>query len=137
MGAAIYPQTIKGYEVKILPADASNLKTLVTGGTNGTRVEMIMATSTDTVNRDLQFVLTVGGVDYIIDTVTCTANGGTVSSTAATNIMGHATKFLWCPTDAAGNRYMYVENGAVLKVKSLATVTAAKEITVYAHGGDF
>lgn len=138
MATPIFPQTIKSWFAKILPADTSSLKTLVTAGANGSRIDSIIATSTDSSSaRDLQFVITSGGVDYIIDTVQVPTNSGNTNSIAAVNILGHATKFLWAAYDANGNRYLTLASGAVLKVKSLSTVTSAREITVFAQGADY
>lgn len=138
MATPIFPQTIKSWFAKIAPADTSSLKTLVTAGANGSRIDSIIATSTDnSSSRDLQFVITSGGVDYIIDTVQVPTNSGNTNSIASVNILGHATKFLWANYDANGNRFMTLASGAVLKVKSLSTVTSAREITVFAQGADY
>jgi len=133
----IFPQAIKNHQTQIATADASNLKTLITGGTNGTKIEALVATSTDTSARDLQFVLTISAVDYILDTISCPANSGNTNSIATLNILSNATRFLWAPYDAAGNRYLYIASGTALKVRSLTTLTSAKVISVMAMGADF
>jgi hypothetical protein len=134
----IYPQTIKNWNVQIALADASNLKTLVTGGTNGSKIESLFATSTETANtRDLQFVLTVSGTDYILDTINVPVNAGFTNNVAPLNILNSTTRFLWASYDAAGNRYLYIASGAVLKVKSLTTLASGKTIQVNASGADF
>lgn len=133
----IFPQTIQSWLAKILPADTTALKTLVTAGANGSRIDDIIATSTDTASRDLQFVITNGGVDYIIETIACPANSGNTTAIVSLNILGSATRFLWADFDANGNRYMTLGSGSVLKVKSLTTVTASREIAIFAQGGDY
>src|SRR5574340_560924 len=125
----IFPQTVKNYVAQILNADASNLKTLCTGATNGSKIESITVASTDTAARDLQLVMTISAVDYILATVSIPANSGNTNALAAVDILRSA---LWpgLSYDSNGNKILYVASGAVLKVKSLATVTAAKEIDV-------
>jgi hypothetical protein len=132
----IFPQTIKNYVAQILPADASGKKALVTGATNGTKIEAITVASTDTSARDLQLVLTISSVDYILATVSIPANSGNTNALPAVDILRHA-QWTGLSYDSNGNKILYVANGSVLNVKTLTTVTAAKEIDVLAIGGDF
>ena len=72
----IFPQTVKNYVAQILPADTTTKKTLVTGATNGTKIESITVASTDTSARDLLLYLTVSAVDYLLGTVAIPINSG-------------------------------------------------------------
>jgi hypothetical protein len=132
----IFPQTIVTSVAKIAPADASNLKTLYTASANGSRIDSIIVTSTDTNSRDLQFIVTISGVDYILGTITIPANTGTNNSTPIKSVLENA-QFAGLPSDVNGNHYTMLASGAVLKVKSLSTVTTAKEISIFAQGGNF
>ncbi len=134
----IFPATIKSWFAKIAPADTTTLKTLITAGSNGSRIDSIMASNTATASAsDLQFVITSGGVDYIIDTVQIPVNSGFTNAVVAVNILNHSTKFLWTTYDANGNRYMTLASGAVLKVKVLTTIATGKELSVFAQGADY
>jgi hypothetical protein len=139
----IFPQTIKNYAVQILPADASALKTLVTGATNGTKVEMINIASTDTSARDVQLWMTISAVDYLIGTIPIPANSGNTNALLAQGLLSSLIStspflpFFQFPLDSNGNRYIYVASGSVLKVSSLTTVTAAKAISILTQAGDF
>jgi hypothetical protein len=132
----IFPQTVKNYAAQILNADASNKKALVTGATNGTKIEAITVSSTDTSARDLQLVMTIGAVDYILTTVSIPASSGTTNAVPAVDILRTA-QWPGLSFDANGNKILYVASGAVLNVKSLTTVTTGKEIDALAIGGDF
>jgi hypothetical protein len=132
----VFPQTIKNYVAQILPADASNVKTLVTGATNGTKIEAITVASTDTTARDVQLVLTISSVTYVLATVQIPITAGNTNSAPAVDVLRH-TQWPGLSYDANGNKILYVANGAVLGIKSLTTVTAAKEIDALAIGGDF
>ena len=132
----IFPQTVKSNVAQILPADTTTKKTLVTGGTNGSKVESITVASTDTTTRDLQFWMTISAVDYLLATVNIPVNSGNTNAIPAVDILRSA-QWPGLSYDAMGNKILYVANGAVLKVACTTTVTAAKEIDVLASGGDF
>ena len=76
----IFPVTIQTAFQQILPADASALKNLYTGAANGTKIDNILISSTDTSNRDLVFYITSGGIDYQIATISCIANSGNTNA---------------------------------------------------------
>lgn len=134
----IFPTTIKSWLAKIALADTTALKTLVTPGANGSRIDSIMVSNTATAAAsDLQFYITFGGVDYLIDTVTIPVNSGFVNSIVPVAILAHATKFLWTAYDANGNRYLVLASGAVLKAKVLANMATGKEIAIFAQGADY
>jgi hypothetical protein len=132
----IFPQTVKSLAVQILPADASALKTLVTGATNGTKVEAITVASTDTSARDVAVVMTISAVDYLLTTISIPANSGNTNALPAVDLLRSA-QIPGLSYDAFGNKILYVASGAVLKVKATTTVTAAKEIDFLAVSGDF
>lgn len=132
----VFPQTIKTNVAQILPADTTSLKTLVTPGANGTRVDNIIVSSTDTSAKDLQFVITVSATDYVVGTLSIPANSGFTNAVPLVSVFAHS-QFIAFNTDVNGNKHMYLANGAVLKVKALTTVTAAKAISVVAQCGDF
>ena len=134
----IYPQSIKNWVVKFLPADTTSFKTIATGGPDGSRIDSMCATNTATASAsDMQFVITISGVDYIIDTVQIPVNSGFTNGIVSVNLLNNATKFLWLPYDGNGNRYLYLPSGSSLRAKLGATIATGKEISVFAQGGDF
>lgn len=131
----VFEQTPNLGVQQILPADTTSLKTLYTGGTNGSRIMAIFLASTDTSSRDVQFVITVGGTDYLFSTLSCVARSGDTNSAAMISAFNH-TQFAGLPQDANGNRYIYLTSGAILKAKSTATVTTAKAINLIVQALD-
>ncbi len=108
-------------------ADTTTKKTLVTGGTDGTRVDAMNVSSTDTAAVVLNVYVTVSGTDYF---------RGSVSIAAATGTAGAATIDL-IPTLAATLGYIGLGNGHVLKIACNATMTAAKVLDIVAQYGDY
>jgi len=133
----MFAQTIANGYTKIVTADSTNYKTLLTAGANGSLVDLITVTSTDTSSRDLQFCITISGTDYIFCTVSVSANSGNTSSVGLVSIFDSPRLGLTLGLpllDSNGNKLLRLGNGEVLKVKAVATVTAAREISVRASG---
>lgn len=133
----VFPQSIKNGAVQIANADASNLKTIITPGANGSRVDCLLVSSTDTTARDLQLVVTKGGVDYIIGTLSVPANTGNTNAVAMINALAHANIGPYLINDLNGNKILFLESGSVLKAKTLTTVTSARFVNLFASYGDF
>jgi len=133
----IFPQTVKQGVAQILPADTTSLKTIYTGQTNGSRVDNLLITSTDTSARDVQLVVTIASTDYVLGTISVPANSGFTNAVVSLNMFQHAQMVNALNVDNNGNRYILLASGSVLKIKSLTTVTAAKAINVVAQIGDF
>ena len=131
-----FPQLITSPSVQILPADTTTLKTLLTPGVNGSLVNRIWVTSTDSAAKDLQFVVTISAVDYVIGTLTIPASSGFTAAIPTVGVF-ESTQFPAMFIDNQGNKVMRLASGAVLKVKSLSTVTVAKIISVTCQAGDF
>lgn len=132
----IFPQTIKTGVAQIAPADTTTLKTLVSASANGTRIDNIFVSSTDSSAKDLQFVITISAVDYVLGTLSVPANSGFNNAVPTLSVFAHS-QFAALNTDQNGNKHLFLASGAVLKVKSLSTVTTAKVISVVAQCGDY
>lgn len=132
----IFPKTILSPPIKIVPADTTTKKTILTVGVDGARIDGIFVTSTDTSARDLQFFHTIGGVDYLFGTLSIPANSGNTNALPTINVF-QQNQFLCLNLDANGNKETRFAAGTILKVASLTTITAAKEIAVWASEGDY
>lgn len=133
----VFPQTISNFSaVQILPADTTTLKTLVTPGANGCKIENILVHSTDTSAKDLVLVVTKGGTDFPLATLSIPANSGNTNALIPISLFQHAM-LVGLNTDAFGNKYLYLGSGSVLKAKVATTVTAAKAISLFPQGGDY
>lgn len=107
--------------------DASNKKTLVTGGTNGTRIDSIMCSTDDTTAVNLAFYISISGTDYYIGNVNLPIGSGytTVARVDAISTLAPVLGYLALPASA------------LLKANCVATMTTAKTTTVVPMGGDF
>ena len=110
-------------------ADTTTKKNLITGGTNSTRIDSIFCCSNDSADENLAFYINDGSTDYYIGNVPVPAGSGYTNT-----IRVEALKLLgaYCLGNA-----LVLKSGHILKCNSVATVTAAKTITVVATGGDF
>lgn len=133
----IYPQTIKNWAVQILPADTTTIKTLLTGGTDGSVVEFISVHSTDTVARDLLFYLNDGTTNYPLFTVNIPINAGNTNAIAAVAPLNQTTLWPAVPFNNSGNKFIYVASGWSLRVSATVAVSATRAISITAHGGNY
>lgn len=130
------PQTPRNEKVQIANADASGQKTVITGGTNGTKVVGLIAASSDTAARDIQVSIVKAGTTFPLGTKSVPANSGFVAGTPAVNLFDPAV-MVGLPTDADGQPYIFLENGDTLVVNALTTVTSAKLISLHGICADF
>lgn len=119
--------------VQIVNADASALKTLFSAGASGSKLLAVIANSDDTSARVVQVYVTRSGTDYLIGAGSVTTLAGTDGSTNTVNLLGLCVGL---PVDNDGQRFLYLESGDVVKVKSTTTVTAAKTVHVSAVAAD-
>lgn len=132
----IFPQTITTYVVAIANADASTVKTLAAAGTNGTKIEAINVSLTDTTTRDLQIYATISATNYLLGTVNIPLSSGNTNAVPSIDLLRHS-QLPFFAYDANGNKYIYLANGTTLSVASGSTVTSGKFLTVVAYGEDF
>ena len=130
----IFPAVIITPSVQILPADVSNYKTVVIAGANGSRLDNLICTSDDTSARVLQFAINDGATDYVLGQVNIPLTSGidgagTVKGVSIIN----SINFPGIKDDGA----IYLKASYTLKVKSLTTVTSAKQINIIGFGGDY
>lgn len=107
--------------------DTTTKKTLVTAGSDGTRIDSIMCSTDDTAAVNLAFYITIGGTDYYIGNVVVPIGSGytTVARVDAISTLAPALGYLALPASA------------LLKCNCVATMTTAKTTTVVPMGGDF
>jgi hypothetical protein len=130
----IFPQTIKTPAVQINNSSGTGSSTLVTGGTNGTKVENILVSSNDTSDRILLITIT-SPTSIIVGQVNIPAGSGITSGVPAVNILA-SSQFTF-NVDAFGNPYMYLANGVPLVVATTTTVTSGKQLGILAQAGDY
>lgn len=113
---------------QIVNADSTNLKTLLTAGTNGTRIDGILVCSNDTSTVNLAFYINNGATDFYIGNVTVTIGAGytTVARIDAISTLAPSNQ-----------TFIQLTAGYILKCNAVVAITAAKTVTVMVIGGDF
>lgn len=133
---AIYPQTIQTWAVQILPADTNTKKTLITSGTNGSFLEMLSVSNTDTNPYTVNIYINDGATDHLLSTINIPASSGNTTAAPAVDVLrsGQIPGLIY---DTNGNQVLPLKAGYLLKVASTTTVTAAKILDFIAVGSDF
>jgi hypothetical protein len=132
----VFPQKPQHFEVTVVNADASNAKNVGTGGSNGTIVRSLQATSDDTSQRIVQIGISVSATFYLLGSVAVPAASGTDGSTVAVDLL-NSVQMPGLPVDENGMHYLILESGEILQVKTTTTVTAAKTVTVQGFAQDY
>lgn len=135
--AAVFAQALNVGLVKIVPADTTTLKTVLTAGAVATVIKNIFVSSTDTSAKDLKVYITRGGVDYLLGMVSIPANSGNTNALPTINLMTSNNLQAAFKMDNDGNKTLELLTGDVLKVAVTATLTTAKEMVVYASGVNY
>jgi hypothetical protein len=131
----IFPQALKTTLIQFAPGDTTVEKDILTAGANGTKIENIIAYSTDTSDRDLVLYVKSGSPDYAITTIKIPLTAGSVDTIPPINLL--ASSQFPANVDAQGNRYMYLTASAVLRGACGTTITAAKVINLFIQSADY
>ena len=115
----------------------TNAVTVYTAPSAGARVYSLIATSTDTAAVNLCiFIQSSGGTVIPIAQVNVPANSGNTASTLAVDCL-LPTVAVGLPIDNTGKRYIELGNGDLLRVSTVANMTAAKNCYVAAQGAAY
>lgn len=120
--------------VSIANADSTNFKTLFTPGSDGARVDMVSISNSDGSNAYVvQVAVQVGSTDFVLGEVTVPAGSGTNGSAKSVNMLNSTD----IPALASTLNVLFLESGAVLRVKSKTAVNGANTLHFVATGGDY
>jgi hypothetical protein len=135
----IFPVTINNTSVQILPADTTTLKTIYTGATNGSRLENILVTNTDTAAASVvQVYAVISATNHLLGTVNVPISSGNLIAVPSVNLLSYSGNLgNLLNRDANGNTYLYVASGTIIKVAVTVAVNAGKILDFFAQGGDF
>lgn len=122
--------------ITFVNADGTTAKTVFTAGSNDSDLKMLSITSNDTASVNMQVEYFDGSTAYLIGTVRAVTLTGTDGAANAVDLL-NSTALPFLPVDDAGKRYIPVKTGHTIKVAPVATVTAAKTVTVVAIGYDY
>lgn len=130
--APIFPLTVQTSATTIVNADGTAEKALVTAGADGTRVDAVSITSTNSAAVVLAVKVHDGTTSYAIGEVSVPAGSGTNGSAPA--IKGLSAEFFpWL--DASGS--LFLKAGWSLRVAAKAAVTSGATVTLVAFSGDY
>lgn len=130
-----FPQSVNTDKQTFLPADTTTVKAVSAAGTNGSKVSMLLAASSDTTARDIVLYVTISATNYPIGIVSIPITAGTLDTAPTINLLNSSQ--LQLPLDANGNPYIYLGPGATLSAAAGTTVTTAKQITLVATREDY
>tara|TARA_R110000868_G_scaffold405638_1_gene685229 strand:+ start:818 stop:1270 length:453 start_codon:yes stop_codon:yes gene_type:complete len=136
MRAACLLSTTGAFTFAANSSTTTNLVSLYGAGTNGSTIESIMVSSTDTSARDLILLIMISSVLYPITTLSIPATAGFTNAIAPIDLFRNA-QVPGLSFDVNGNRQLILPASSQLYVGTLVGVTAAKQISVLAMGGDF
>jgi hypothetical protein len=117
----------------------TNAVTCYTAGSNGGRIESLVANTDDTAAVNL-FVSLVDGSSnvYPLGIVNVPLSSGNSATVASVDLLGGTgVSLLGMLIDTTGKRYISIPASWTLRVSTLANMTAAKKCHVTAQGFDF
>ena len=132
----VYAQAVNNGVQSFANADGQTKKTIFTAGANGSRLTEILVSSTDTSARDIVVGITVSATNYDLFIVNIPITAGTVNSAPTVSYLKQAQ----CPgmaLDAYGNPYLDLPSGTTVYAYAPVSVTAAKQINVWAMGANY
>jgi len=136
MKAAALLSTTGAFTFAANSAVTTNLVSLYAAGTNGSTIESIMVSSTDTSARDLIILIMISSVLHVVTTLSIPLNSGFTNAVVPVDVFRHS-QVPGLSFDVNGNRQLILPASSTLYVGTLTAVTAAKQISVLVSGGDF
>ena len=132
----VFPQTLRNINGTLANADGTASKQIYQAPANGARIDSLNLASTDTAAHDIQLIINKGGTDYLVGTISVAIGAGNTSGTGAKNALADANIPL-AVIDAYGNKVIWLEGNAILKVLAPVAVTSGKQITITGLAGEF
>lgn len=142
----IFPQAVVCAQAVLLNATGAftfapgntttNLVSVVAGGTNGTIIEAINITTTDTSANVVWFILNDGSKNSILTVSSVPAGSGVTSGTTVPYDLFRYAQVPGLSFDVNGNRVLYIPNGTTLYAGTTSVVTSGKQVSIQALGGN-
>jgi hypothetical protein len=114
--------------ITFVNADSTNLKTILTAGAEGTRIDAINVCSNDTSAVNLAFYIGDGAADLYIGNVNIPIGSGYTTVVKVDALQTLKPAYL---------NFLVLRAGYTLKANAVVAVTAAKTVTVVTLGGNF
>jgi hypothetical protein len=119
-----FPQSLQS--VSVANVAVTTTSNVVQGGVNGTKIEALVITNTDTIDHALLFSLNVAGTLTAIANVNVPANSGNLT-VLPVNLFAN-NNFVYLPQDANGNKYFYLANASCSLVCSANSANATGKV---------
>jgi hypothetical protein len=132
----ITTQTPRAYKAQITNTSGTTAVSLVTPGSNGTKVISIICSNTDTSDYNVTFSVLRSSTTYVLGTVAIAASAGNLAGTPPASIL-NATNIPGIPLDSDGNPYLFLEPTDTLQMASGSTITAGQAISCHTVAADF
>jgi hypothetical protein len=132
----MYVQTVQTWAVQIANADGTNKKVIATAGAQGSVLEALGVTNTDTVASTMNLYVNDGSVDHLIGTVNVPASSGNTTAAPSLDLLRNA-QLPQLEFDALGNQVIKLKAAYALKAALTGTITSGKLIDILGSGGDF
>ena len=129
----VFIGTRRSVGVELDNADSTNLVSLFVAGANGSLIEAIAVTSTDTAAVELDLYLYDGAASFRLGSVTVPIGAGSNGGTTAAADGLNQTELPWLRDDLT----LALAAGCTLKAAAHAAITSAKLVHVTVFGGDY
>jgi len=117
-------------------ADGTALKTILTAGSGGSRVESMSIVTDEAGANDVMLYVHDGSLDHPvghIDVPALSGTDGTVNAVSGLN----STNLSWLLIDAGGNRFINIPSGHSLKAGMRVTVTATETVNMVVFASNY
>ena len=141
----VFPQSMVNAQAVLLNATGAytfapgntttNLVSLVVGSANGTIIEGINVTTTDTATNIIWFILNDGSKNSILTVASVAAGAGVTTGTTSCFDLFRGVNVPGLSYDVNGNRVLYIPSGTTLYVGTTSVVTTGKQVSIQAFGG--
>ena len=132
----IFPQSVNNAGLQIVNATSTTITTLLSAGTNGSKIEWINAQTTDTSANNVFLYLYNGTTSFPLTEIQVAASSGNATSTPAVSLLT-STQLPSVTYDANGNKYLYLASGWSLQVSVATAVTSGKTLTIVVQYENF
>lgn len=135
----IYPQLINNTPVTFVNADGTTAKSIYTSGVNGSKLEAIYATNTDSGSAySVNIWIKQSGTSYLLGTVNVPLSAGNTTAAPTVNLLNSSNNLgTILNKDSNGNTYLYLSASSVVTLAPTGAVTSAKTLTFIAVCEDF
>jgi hypothetical protein len=133
----IFPGTVKNVGFQLTNAMGTTAESVYSAGTNGSRIDRLNLSTTDTSAHDVNIILFNGTTQFIVATVSVAAGAGNSSGVAAKDVLDDANLLGSTAMDPFGNRVLWLGAGWSLYVGLPIALTSGKVLNVNGLAGDF